>query len=231
MIKDPDKIIMRLILSLIDNKNFHILDVGCGDGKITEAISEKSKFTAGIEPFLSRFGKINTQKKSRLFYAANSGTKLCFKNKSFDMVIFCQSLHHIDKNSQKKAIEEAQRVLKNKGILLIIEPMYNKGLYGEITALINTEKELKENADKEIKSLNKTGFQKNFYKSLKIEFLIDDYNDFFNSKIKNKSGINWNRDIEIKVKDILSRASINKNNKFILDNYLNVFCFQKTMDV
>lgn len=226
MIKDPDKAINKIILSQVKKHPFSILDIGCGNGRLTENIARNSSLAVGIEPYIQKaeeFPKLQTQ---NLFFAAGSGQKLCFKDKSFDMVLFCQSLHHIDESMQAHALEEALRVLKKQGILLIIEPMYNQGLYGQITALINTEKRLKEKAREEIKKLDQLDFEMIFHKNIRIEFLIDDYNDFFYSKIKNKPGINWNKKIEIQVKKIISRAA-KKNQQLSIDNYLDVFCFKK----
>jgi SAM-dependent methyltransferase len=226
MIKDPDKFLNSLIFDQIKNQNFSVLDIGCGDGKITEFISKHSKLTIGIEPFLNKIDDFSKFKSRNLFFSLNSGAKLCFKDSSFDLVIFCQSLHHIEEKEQTIALKEAGRVLKTKGSLLIIEPMYNKGLYGEITAIINSEKRLKEKALEEIKKIDRINFKEIFTTNLKIDFELDDYNDFFNSKIKNKSRKNWNKDIEIKIKNILSKAP-EKNGKLIIDNFVNVFCFIK----
>lgn len=223
MIKDPDKAINKIILSQIKKHPFSILDIGCGNGVITEHLAYDATLAVGIEPYADKLPKPQTK---NLFFAAGSGQKLCFRDKSFDMVLFCQSLHHIDESMQSHALEEALRVLKKQGILLIIEPMYNQGLYGQITALINTEKRLKEKAREEIKKLDLLDFEMIFHKNIRIEFLIDDYNDFFYSKIKNKPGINWNKKIEIQVKKIISRAA-KKNQQLSIDNYLDVFCFKK----
>ncbi|MDY0131348.1 MAG: class I SAM-dependent methyltransferase [Desulforegulaceae bacterium] len=223
MIRDPENKIKKTILSQIKNKNCFALDIGCGNGEVTKFISKNTSLTIGIEPF---FEKLKNLKTDNLYFAANSGSSLCFKDQSFDFVFFCQSLHHIEENSQALALKEAERVLKNKGTLLIIEPMYNKGIYGKITALINTEKRLKEKANKEIKKLKNLSFKKLFSKNLKIEFLINGYNDFFNSKIKDKPGINWNESIEAKIKNLISQAP-EKHGKLSIDNHLNVFCFQK----
>jgi 2-polyprenyl-3-methyl-5-hydroxy-6-metoxy-1,4-benzoquinol methylase len=34
MIKDPGQILNKLILNHINNNNFYILDIGCGDGEL-----------------------------------------------------------------------------------------------------------------------------------------------------------------------------------------------------
>jgi ubiquinone/menaquinone biosynthesis C-methylase UbiE len=189
-------------------------------------MAENSKLTIGIEPFTEKFINFSKIKNTNLFFAANSGSKLCFKDSSFDLTVFCQSLHHIEITQQKKALTEAWRILKTKGTLLVIEPLHNKGLYGQIIALISKEKEMKENAQEEIRNLNSDYFEKLSHKNLKIEYLIDDYNNFYDSKIKNKTGINWDKSIEQDIKKILSDAP-KKNGKLSIDCHYDIFSFKK----
>jgi ubiquinone/menaquinone biosynthesis C-methylase UbiE len=52
-------------------------------------------------------------------FRIGSGEKLDFPNRWFDLVLFTLSLHHQD---SKRALQEAQRVLKKDGEILVIEP-------------------------------------------------------------------------------------------------------------
>jgi|GEM_PF-3047350 ubiquinone/menaquinone biosynthesis C-methylase UbiE len=227
MIKDINNELTNHIFSVLNSDIKNFLDIGCGDGDLTSRISTKCRFTSGIEPDFKKITHANTKSSDKLFYIVNSGTELAFKNLTFDMVLFCQSLHHISVQNQKFALSEAGRVLKKNGILLIIEPLYNTGLYGELVALLNNEKELKANALKETKKLEKQNFTLVFEKQLKIDFLINGFSDFYNSKVENKPGINWNKSIENASEKIISRGEKDNKGNIIIDYFINSFCFKK----
>ena len=227
MIKDINNELTNHIFSVLNSDIKYFLDIGCGDGNLTSKISTKCRFTSGIEPDFKKITHANTKSSDKLFYIVNSGTELAFKDLSFDMVLFCQSLHHIPAEKQNFALKEAGRVLKKDGILLIIEPLYNTGLYGELVALLNNEKELKANALKEIKKLKNQSFISVFEKQLKIDFLINGFSDFYSSKVENKPGINWDQNIEKASKKIISKGEKDNKGKIIIDYFINSFCFKK----
>jgi len=85
-----------------------VLDIGCDDTDIGASLfSSKSKYL-GLDPFASDNNK---------FKVIGVGEKLPFKSGIFDVVLFNTSLDHIlDYNT---AIEEAYRVLKPGGVLVI----------------------------------------------------------------------------------------------------------------
>ncbi|MGM0417266.1 MAG: class I SAM-dependent methyltransferase [Thermodesulfobacteriota bacterium] len=227
MIKDINNELTNHIFSVLNSDIKYFLDIGCGDGDLTAKISEKCRFTAGIEPDFKKISHTNKKSSDKLFFLVNTGTELSFNDSSFDMVLFCQSLHHIPSDMQNYALKEADRVLKKNGIMLIIEPLYNTGLYGELVALLNNEKELKANALKETKKLEKQSYTPVFEKQLKIDFLINGFDDFYNSKVENKPGINWNKNIESDAKKIIAKGEKKNNGKIIIDYFINSFCFKK----
>ena len=81
------------------------LDVGCGPRKLHGAVGmDMSKFP-GVD----------------VVHDANE-TPWPFEDNSFDLVLFNQSLEHLDDVS--KALEDAMRVLKSKGRLIIQVPYF-----------------------------------------------------------------------------------------------------------
>lgn len=91
------------------------LDVGCDNTDIGASLfSSKSKYL-GLDPFASD----NTK-----FKVIGVGETLPFKSSIFDLVLFNTSLDHIlDYNT---AIEEAYRVLKTGGVLVISILIWHK---------------------------------------------------------------------------------------------------------
>jgi len=98
-------------LDLLNKKKSFILDIGCGDG--------------GISNFLNRCGKriiaIDLEKEKRNFdYIIAKAEKLPFKKSIFDQILLLDVLEHI--SNEKLIIEEVNRVMKKNGNLIITTP-------------------------------------------------------------------------------------------------------------
>jgi len=120
-ILEPDKIEKQSILtSLLKAKVYAkgiLLDLGCG-GKPYEIIfSDIVEEYIGID--LPPTKTSNKQIKKPDVYG--SALKLPFKSESFDTILCTQVLEHVPE--PKKLLEEAFRVLKGDGYLIMTAPM------------------------------------------------------------------------------------------------------------
>lgn len=106
-----------------------LLEVGCGDGRLTALLASKVEAITAIDP---DDNSIEAARKNvnGVTFLVGSGEKLDFVNESFDIVLFSYSLHHQD---CVKALAEAKRVLRQDGHILIIEPTSD----GEFTLLVS----------------------------------------------------------------------------------------------
>ncbi|MDR1992235.1 MAG: methyltransferase domain-containing protein [Nitrososphaerota archaeon] len=103
-----------------------VLDVGCGNGRLIYEISRRAKIQAyGIDISPNMIATCQ-QRYPNITFEISSGEKLNFANHSFDMLIICCVLHHL--NNADNFVKEARRVLKQDGILIIGEPWYPWGL-------------------------------------------------------------------------------------------------------
>jgi len=95
-----------------------MLEIGCGDGRLSSLLADKVKRLTAIDPDQ---GMINQacQEISGVDFRVGDGEKLEFNDRSFDIVLFSYSLHHQD---CVKALAEANRVVRDNGSILIIEP-------------------------------------------------------------------------------------------------------------
>jgi len=100
------------------------LDVGCGDMKIAEMIRSKSPNTAWscIDVHDLPDSLINEEQWNK--YSKFDGVNLPFDDQSFDVILFCDVLHHDEKNIIK-LIKEAARV----GHFIIIKDHFEYGCY------------------------------------------------------------------------------------------------------
>ena len=141
MEEDSDLRIVEKILQNTSLENERVLEVGCGDGRITALLTGMPKELIAIEPDEDKINEAR-EKLTGVDLQVGSGEKLKFPDEFFDVVIFTLSLHH---QNSKAAISEARRVLKNRGLILVIEPV-EEGEVEQVFGLFNDEKEAKVNA-------------------------------------------------------------------------------------
>ncbi len=103
----------KLAAWMNSSENARVLDIGCGSGALLKRIPSKTKM--GVEP------SENLLKHAEGFFGViSTAGNLPFQDGSFDLVFFKHSLHHVQDKSA--AIQEAARVLKKGGRLIVIEP-------------------------------------------------------------------------------------------------------------
>lgn len=100
-------------LSIIPNDIRSVLDMGCGDGRITNKLSERFEFVVGTD--LSYNALKHVEGKKVLSKAAN----LPFQDGVFDIVIICEVLEHVLSNDYFNVLKELERVPK-KYILVTV---------------------------------------------------------------------------------------------------------------
>lgn len=126
----------KLILSIYKRwfkKNGNAIDVGCGTGIVATLLKKE----LGLKI-------IGCDVKNYLIhdipFVKIKGDKLPFPNQSYDVVLFNDVLHHIDKPGQEGIINEALRVAKNVFIFeyepsiggKILDIVLNKFHYGDL---------------------------------------------------------------------------------------------------
>jgi len=134
--------IVEKIAEKLDLKNKNVLEIGCGGGRTTGYLVDKTGMITAID-----LNETAIEAARRRVHGANfqvgSGESLNFENEAFDVVIFTLSLHH--HNNCQKAIQEAERVLVEKGDLIVIEPAHNGNIV-DVCGLIAPEEDLKRKA-------------------------------------------------------------------------------------
>lgn len=100
-------------LSLVPNDIRSILDVGCGDGKVTNRLSERFEFVVGADFSYNALKHVEGKR------VLSKGSSLSFQERSFDLVITCQVLEHVLYNDYFNVLKELERVSK-KYILVTV---------------------------------------------------------------------------------------------------------------
>jgi len=126
-------------------KNKIVLDYGCGAGNVSQKIATSNPLKLfGIDiSEISINNAIENAKKLNLKinYSVDNCEKTQFKAKSFDLVFGSGILHHLDLN---KSVSEINRILKNNGEMIFLEPLGTNPLinfYRKLTPKARSEDE------------------------------------------------------------------------------------------
>ena len=129
------------------NLNSHILDIGCGRGKILGYLSSKLKLKnkpigIDIEIHRDRDKRINFKKIDAIKYLKNN-------KKKFDLILIKQTIHFLNFKKIKKLVSICKTKLKKEGKILIFTLETSKN---EIPTFLLMKKKLKIslNRDKKI---------------------------------------------------------------------------------
>ena len=117
------RIISKLQANIPKLKSKKGLDVGCGNGDLTNEVRKHCSSMIGTD--LSK-GMVGVAKKryktSNLSFTASPSDKLPFKDSEFDFCICTHLFHHlVTKELISKTMAEMKRVTKNKGIIIIVD--------------------------------------------------------------------------------------------------------------
>jgi ubiquinone/menaquinone biosynthesis C-methylase UbiE len=113
----------ELVFGLLENCE-KILDVGCANGYYTKLYSKKCNKIYGVDPNLSLIEKAK-EENPKIDFVRSGAENLPFEREIFDIVILSDVLEHVE--NEKKSLDEAFRVLKKKGKVIITVP--HKGLF------------------------------------------------------------------------------------------------------
>jgi len=203
-----------------------IIDIGCGTGDLVRYLAQKDcKQIIGIDvrDMLKKalaFNPIASEK-----YIEGYAEKIPIENNYADCIIYFTSFHHIEPSNIPEAIKECKRVLKDKGLVIFVEPVWVADSWSDLSRIFHDEQDLLANAYNQIKTLPLNGFneivEENFYTERK-------YSDF-----ENRMKIFIDDDDERK--RVLNEAVLLLNSKYpegyqnvIIKSHIRVNVFQKT---
>lgn len=173
MIDDSDQRIMDRILQCVDLENKQVLEIGCGDGRITALLVGMTQELVAVEPDETSLRKARVNV-SEATICLGSGEDLGFPDERFDVVIFTLSLHHQD---SRRALKEACRVLKDGGRVVIIEPR-NEGEVAKVFGLLRNEDQATVEAQK---AINECGLKLDASEEFEARWTYEDEEELIQS--------------------------------------------------
>lgn len=115
---DEDHRQVSMIERFIDLRHRTVLEVGCGEGSLSELLARDTERYVAIDPDSLCIQRAR-QRPGKVDFQIGNGEALVFADASFEVVLFTLSLHHQD---SRLALKEARRVLTDGGRLLVLEP-------------------------------------------------------------------------------------------------------------
>jgi len=97
----------------------NLLDIGCAFGFFLDKARQAGFNTYGID--ISKYALSKVKKKHQVYQIDASQQKLPFKNNFFSVIVCDNTLEHL--KNPIFALQEAKRVLKNKGLIFICVPL------------------------------------------------------------------------------------------------------------
>jgi ubiquinone/menaquinone biosynthesis C-methylase UbiE len=140
--EDPEGIELKVIEKYATFKDKEVLEVGCGDGRLTLQYAGSAKSVLAIDASSKAIAEARKAAPKRLAakidFRVGRGEKLRLADRSVDLVFFSWSLCCTDIPAMGKAIDEAWRVLRQDGILLSMQPsLYQPFNYQMVSYLID----------------------------------------------------------------------------------------------
>jgi SAM-dependent methyltransferase len=114
-----------LLDRMIEVRDRDVLDVGCGEGWLVRRLGEHGARAVGVDPLAVALERARAQEPDAPGerYLEAGAEELPLPDRSFDAVVFFNSLHHVPEDRMDAALAEAARVLRSGGLLYVQEPV------------------------------------------------------------------------------------------------------------
>jgi ubiquinone/menaquinone biosynthesis C-methylase UbiE len=120
-----------------------VVDVGCGDGALVRHLARRGARAIGVEIGSEPLARARAHPPVGAERYEHGGAQaLPLDDRSADVVVFANSLHHVPTELLDTALAEAARVLRPGGVLYVQEPLA-EGAYFELVRAVDDETEVR----------------------------------------------------------------------------------------
>jgi ubiquinone/menaquinone biosynthesis C-methylase UbiE len=203
-----------ILVGLIKPKGKRILEIGCGEGRVSFLLAKHAENYLAIDSSVSSINKaisqITPKLKKRIDFEVAFAAKLPLPAQSVDVVFMMFSFHEISVQEQGIVLIESLRVLKSGGKIIIVDPeavpvgsvmeldcaVHSKLKYFDHSVIVNHSKQV-------IKKIVNDFDLEVANERYDINWQFDDFGDLKNSIIADFPEINWDNGKRIIVADII----------------------------
>jgi SAM-dependent methyltransferase len=135
-----------------------VVDVGCGGGGLARTLAARGARVTGLEVTEAKVSAArDVGDGSGARFALGRGEALPLADGSHDLVVYLRSLHHVPMPAMATALGEARRVLRDGGLLYVVEPL-PEGDFFAMVSLVEDETEVREAARRALAGAGAHGF-------------------------------------------------------------------------
>lgn len=113
----------RYVFSLPYVSNKSVMDIACGTGYGLGLLKNEACFVTGVDVDIEAVKLARKESNNKASVLLGDGTRLPFKDESFDVITSFETLEHLHQRSL--FLSELKRVLKNDGLLILSTPNAN----------------------------------------------------------------------------------------------------------
>ena len=152
-VQSPRRKHTEVLTSQLDVAGKRLADVGCGSGSLSHVLARKGAEVIGLDISEAALRQAKTgASDDGAAFAAALGQALPLPDRSLDIVIYFNALHHVPVADMELALSEVSRVLRPGGTLYIAEPLA-EGPHFEVVRPVDDETEVRAAAYEALKGL------------------------------------------------------------------------------
>lgn len=118
----PDPVVDAVLDVLACENVRRVMDLGCGRGGLAAALVRRGYAVTGIDPQQDAIDAARRRAPGAVFQCAGA-ERLPVADMSFGAVVLQNALHHVPGPLMRLALAEARRVLRQSGVLVVLEPL------------------------------------------------------------------------------------------------------------